>query len=53
MKSRFFTTLCLALDDKEMDSRAKRCALLGRASPASVEEREEKSSIFREERKAV
>ena len=29
MKSRFFTTLCLALDDKEMDSRAKRCALLG------------------------
>ena len=33
--------------------RAKRCALQGRAFPASVEEREEKSSIFREERKAV
>jgi hypothetical protein len=26
---RSFTTLCFALDDKEMNSRAKRCALLG------------------------
>ena len=29
MKSRSFTTLCSTLDDKEMNSRAKRCALQG------------------------
>ena len=43
---RSFTPLRFALDDKEMNSRAKRCAFR-RAILASTEEREEKSCIFR------